>query len=713
MAPLPNSSGLSPAAFAQSRMPGAVAASQSTAITPSQETAAGLAVPSVLDVQAAEVTLAEIRSDRLERDIGVLRREMSRLQTEKRSSDLELLESRRAARQVEHQLDKVKSTISFQLGSALIESKQSIRAAAELPQRLYYVFRSSQMLRDKHLRTRKTMNASIAQSAEAVGLVTAALAMIASKGRGPAIAWTRVQGAKPSVLAYALTEIARLAALDEPLLASTLGAEAIDLDPAEHRVKTLAFQLADLGHIRQAVALINKAVVAGAKFNNSEAKKADHLRALARLLELPPVVPAPSRHRAPETSRCVALVGRQSLPYHASTVALRLADRAQQLATEGWEVRVITPPGYPLDQRRRAALATQEGASHANENAFVRLEPTEHPEEVTDLYIPAAAERVAAAVRSMGATVIQADGYFVNGIVAAYAARLAGKPLVLEFDEFWDPHDPFTKGFERTEKGQMQLWMSLIAARAADRCVVSSAALVDVLTGAGVDRGRIVVMPHQVAAVPPDAAARAALARDLGLEKGPVIGVVRDLCESYDTAVLADLLAGLAAAHPSLKLLVVGHGRNGAGLRHRVAERRLGDRLVLIDQPVPSQMALYRSLLDVAVFTRIDTLKAAMVSAYEVSAAMAAGSAVVAYRTTDAAALIEDRVSGLLCAPGDADDLRRKVHTLLADGGLRKQLGAAAHHAHSALGPTSPDRPQLSDLYQQLIEPERRLAAAS
>jgi glycosyltransferase involved in cell wall biosynthesis len=92
---------------------------------------------------------------------------------------------------------------------------------------------------------------------------------------------------------------------------------------------------------------------------------------------------------------------------------------------------------------------------------------------------------------------------------------------------------------------------------------------------------------------------------------------------------------------------------------------------------------------------------------------MAVGSAVVAYRTTDAAALIEDRVSGLLCAPGDADDLRRKVHTLLADGDLRMQLGAAAHRAHSALGPTSPDRPQLSDLYQQLIEPERRLAAAS
>ncbi len=146
MAPLPATPRLSPAAFVQARlapapqtpgempgqMPGqthavppAPAPVESEAIRPAGEPAAapdavGVA-RSPTEMHATSVKLAEIRTDKLERDLVVLRRELSRLQTEKRSSDLELLEARRAARAVEEKIDKVKSTISFQLGSALVE----------------------------------------------------------------------------------------------------------------------------------------------------------------------------------------------------------------------------------------------------------------------------------------------------------------------------------------------------------------------------------------------------------------------------------------------------------------------------------------------------------------------------------------------------------------------------------------------------------------
>jgi glycosyltransferase involved in cell wall biosynthesis len=256
----------------------------------------------------------------------------------------------------------------------------------------------------------------------------------------------------------------------------------------------------------------------------------------------------------------------------------------------------------------------------------------------------------------------------------------------------------------------MELWMSLIAARAADLCVVSRPDLAEVLQGAGVDTSRITVMPHRHVSLPPDDAAREILRRQLGLKGGPVIGIVRDLCESYDTAVLADVMTELAHQLPALKMLVAGYGRAGAKLRHLLGERRLTDRLVLIDQPKAADLPLYRSLLDVAIFTRIDGLKAAMSSTYEMSCAMAAGSAIVAYRTADAAAMIENGVSGLLCAPGDVSGLTMQVRQVLLDDVLRASLAQGAQQAY--LKATGSAAASLSELFAQILGPDRRVSVA-
>jgi glycosyltransferase involved in cell wall biosynthesis len=143
-----------------------------------------------------------------------------------------------------------------------------------------------------------------------------------------------------------------------------------------------------------------------------------------------------------------------------------------------------------------------------------------------------------------------------------------------------------------------------------------------------------------------------------------------------------------------------------------VAERRLGDRLVLIDQPAPEHLALYRSLLDVAIFTRIDTLKASMLSPYEVLAAMAAGRAVAAYATNDAVEVIEDGVSGLLCKPGDVADLTAKVHALLTDSGRRARLGAAAQQACWGASANVASQ-ELSGFYARLLAPEASARVAA
>jgi glycosyltransferase involved in cell wall biosynthesis len=656
----------------------------------------------------------DISMDRLERDLTILRREINRLQSDKRGSDLDLLEARRAARDCEQRLEKVKATISFQLGSALVDSRKSLSNALYLPQRLYYVFRSSRALRQRTARARADMPATLAKSAEAAHMVTTAVSMVKSVGADQALSWVRAQEAQPAALAQALVEIAHTLAAAQPLQASTLGVEAVALDPGTHRCKPLAFRLGDLGHIRLAVALVDKAVVAGTPFNKSETMKVERLRAQGRFLDSPPVIPAPGRAQTPAAGRRVLLVGRQSLPYDSGTLAQRLEDRAAAIEAAGWAVTIATPPGYPSGRSTRLAPPEAAVVPHAPARQYTRLAAVAQGPDLPDLYLPQAAEKLAAIAGDF--SVIQADGYTINGVAAAFAARAAGRPLVLEFDEFFNPHAPFPAGFERTELGQMELWSSLIAARAADMCLVASPALAEVLHGAGVDRSRVMLMPHRHTAPAPDTTARATLAAQHGLGGGPVIGVVRDLCESYDTTVLADVVAALAAPFPEMKLLVVGYGRAGGLLRQRLAERHLSGRLVLIEQPDSAELALYQSLLDVAIFTRHDGLKCQMLSAYEVSQAMAASRAIVAYRTSDAAAMIEDGVTGLLCAPDSVGELVEKVRQLLADGPLRAKLASGAHRAYLAATTPAAAVQDFSNLYQRLLAPElqqeRQLAIA-
>lgn len=65
--------------------------------------------------------------------------------------------------------------------------------------------------------------------------------------------------------------------------------------------------------------------------------------------------------------------------------------------------------------------------------------------------------------------------------------------------------------------------------------------------------------------------------------------------------------------------------------------------------------------------------------------AMARGLAVVATRTGGMADLIRPGVNGFLCAPGDADGLRRQVARLLDDPALAARIGAQARQDMQAL----------------------------
>lgn len=652
-----------------------------------------------LDRQLAELKLSEIQNHQLDRELDVIKRELARVQSSKRSTDLDLLEARRATRELEQRLLKAHKTISWQLGSALVESVQSISGIARLPKRLLGVYNSSRSLKRRARDARKLLPEDLIHSAEAGQLVSTSLAMLATAGGEGAAAWARAQEAKPVILANALIEIAKAVASEQPLLAAKLGSEAVELGPIEGRIKLLAFQLADLGHLRAAATLVDKAQLAGAKFNLSESKKAEGIRAMLRMLQSPPAIVnrrvTPSRQH----ERRVALVGREAPPLHATSSAFRLYDRALSAIGSGWKATVIMPPssgrafqGEPADERSTDGFVD-----------LVRLKPVEHPDDVVDMYVSASAAAIAAAAVEHGCSVIRSDGFYTTGVAAALAARSIGCPLVVDIDELLDPKEPFYEGFERTEKGQMQLWMTLMTARAADVCVVANQRIKSLLVDVGVKSDQVVVSPHRVLRPTYSPEQLDALRDTLGLGQGPVIGVVRDLCPNYDSVVLGDILARLVPEFPGLKLLVVGAGRAGDGLRRRVAEHRLGHALTIVETPRFEDTAHYRALMDVTIFTRHNTTKSALIQPYEVVAAMGQGRPSVAYETVDTSELMQHGRSALLSPPGDVGAITDNVRTLIEDTELRQRIGQWARAAYEDIAVKEAGTFGGSDFYQRLL----------
>ena len=232
---------------------------------------------------AGRIDPAEARAEALEIESAVLRDEIERQKAARRALEFEALELRRAARESQEQLRRLKATISFRIGSAMVEAAQSLPGALRLPRNLYGVFRASRELKQRRLRARQPGDAPVpvaAGHAEALH-DCAALAEIA--GVEVAAGQFRAKILPRPVLARILAEIAKTAPPESHVAIAALAAEALALNPLEDAAKWLAFTLFDRGQPSAAARLLDDIQKAGAPFNATEARRAEMIRAHARL----------------------------------------------------------------------------------------------------------------------------------------------------------------------------------------------------------------------------------------------------------------------------------------------------------------------------------------------------------------------------------------------------------------------------------------------
>jgi YD repeat-containing protein len=150
-----------------------------------------------------------------------------------------------------------------------------------------------------------------------------------------------------------------------------------------------------------------------------------------------------------------------------------------------------------------------------------------------------------------------------------------------------------------------------------------------------------------------------------------VIGTVCVLRPEKALPMLQEAFARLLPAHPRLKLAIVGEGAELPKLRETAARLGLNENCLLA--PATRDVARWMRAMDIFVLPSYS--EAFSNSLLE---AMACGCCVVGSRVGGTPELIGENERGLLFQSGNVEDLAAQLARLIADGDLRRELGARA-----------------------------------
>lgn len=212
----------------------------------------------------------------------------------------------------------------------------------------------------------------------------------------------------------------------------------------------------------------------------------------------------------------------------------------------------------------------------------------------------------------------------------------------------------------------------------ADAVLAVSAPLASRLAAMDIPRDRIHTVPNGVdidafASAP----ARAACRERLGLNGDFVVGFVGSLKPWHGVDVLVSAFARAFADDCSARLAIVGSGPELESLRSLCASLHVSDAVRFVGSVPHGEVPSWVRAMDVAVVPS-PAMQDFYFSPLKLFEYMACGTCVAASNIGQVAEVIQDGVTGMLCHPGDEQDLCRVLTTLRRSPVLRDRLGTNA-----------------------------------
>ncbi|KLI64609.1 TIGR04063 family PEP-CTERM/XrtA system glycosyltransferase [Aurantiacibacter marinus] len=270
--------------------------------------------------------------------------------------------------------------------------------------------------------------------------------------------------------------------------------------------------------------------------------------------------------------------------------------------------------------------------------------------------IGALADAIVALAQEWRPDVLHAHSPALDGLAAVRAGKKLGIPVVYEIRAFWEDA---AVGNLTTQEGSVKYRLTRqlenMAVAGADAVMTICQGLKDDLVSRGVAESKIGIMPNGVdlTMFGKPAARDAALAQELGMGDGPVIGFIGSF---YDYEGLDDLIAAmpmLVERHPGARLLMVGGGPMGDALKTQAEASPVADAIRFTGRVPHSEVERYYALTDVMAYPRKKSRLTDLVTPLKPLEAMAQMKLVAASDVGGHRELMTHGDTGVLFTPDD------------------------------------------------------------
>ncbi|HKA44247.1 MAG TPA: TIGR04063 family PEP-CTERM/XrtA system glycosyltransferase [Burkholderiales bacterium] len=276
--------------------------------------------------------------------------------------------------------------------------------------------------------------------------------------------------------------------------------------------------------------------------------------------------------------------------------------------------------------------------------------------------------RIEQVARRVRPHLLHAHSPILNAIPALRVGRRLGIPVVYELRALWEDaavnHGTVREGGLRYRLSRgLESWVL----RRVDAITTICEGLRGDILARNIPAGKITVVPNavDVEEFQTGAASDPALKASLGLDGARVLGFIGSFYAYEGLAVLLHALRPLLAQDPTVRVLLVGGGRQEAELKQLAATLGVAGQVVFAGRVPHGQIQRYYDLVDLLVYPRLSMRLTELVTPLKPLEAMAQGRLLIASDVGGHRELIRHGETGMLFKAGDPQALAAAVIELL------------------------------------------------
>lgn len=276
--------------------------------------------------------------------------------------------------------------------------------------------------------------------------------------------------------------------------------------------------------------------------------------------------------------------------------------------------------------------------------------------------------------------IIHSHSSYLNGMRANKAARTLGIPSVYEVRGLWQ--DTATVNVGTNPRGWKYRYVDYMERKAmlgADRVVTISEQLRDELIRKGVKEDGLFVVPNGVdTQIFKRRKKHSKILKQYKLGKKVVFGFIGSIRRIEGLSLFLENLSKIIGKTKDICVLIVGDGYEVDNLKKIIKENNLQEYVILTGQVNHSKILDYYSVIDIALYPRIDAKVNHMVTPLKILEAMAMEKVVVASDVGGLKELIEDGKNGLLFRVDDGDHLVKRCMDVIENPSILQTIGRNA-----------------------------------